>query len=331
MTIQKHAYARAGLLGNPSDVYFGKIIAMSVRNFSARVSLAPSAKLKIQPHSGDRDIYEDKDEFCASIEQFHYYGGVRLIKAAMKVFYDYCAQNNLRLHERNFTVRYSTSIPRQVGLAGSSAIVTAAIRALRCFYDVAIPPEILPNIILSAETEQLGINAGLMDRVIQAYEGCMYMDLSRELLETRGHGEYRRMEVSLLPPLYLAYKTELSECSALPHSDMKDRYERGDEKTVSTLGRIAQLADLGVEALLERDYATLAALMNENFDLRCNVMNVSERNKEVVSVARGCGASAKFTGSGGAIIGIYEDEKMLRTLRRDLGALNVRVVKPFVG
>ena len=43
--IETYAYARAGLLGNPSDGYFGKTISFSVRNFRARVLLYPSARL----------------------------------------------------------------------------------------------------------------------------------------------------------------------------------------------------------------------------------------------------------------------------------------------
>ena len=39
LTIRKHAFARAGLIGNPSDGYHGRTIALSVPNFAARVVL----------------------------------------------------------------------------------------------------------------------------------------------------------------------------------------------------------------------------------------------------------------------------------------------------
>jgi len=39
MIITTHAYARAGLVGNPSDGYFGKTIAFSIRNIKATVHL----------------------------------------------------------------------------------------------------------------------------------------------------------------------------------------------------------------------------------------------------------------------------------------------------
>ena len=38
-TIRTEAFARAGLIGNPSDGYFGKTISFIVRNFPARIEL----------------------------------------------------------------------------------------------------------------------------------------------------------------------------------------------------------------------------------------------------------------------------------------------------
>jgi hypothetical protein len=51
---------------------------------------------------------------------------------------------------------------------------------------VTIPRFIQPNLILSVETQQLGIPAGLQDRVIQVHEGLVYMDFNRELMATAG-------------------------------------------------------------------------------------------------------------------------------------------------
>lgn len=45
-----------------------------------------------------------------------YYGGVRLLMAICKVFHNYCKDNNIKLHEGNFTLSYETNIPRQVEL-----------------------------------------------------------------------------------------------------------------------------------------------------------------------------------------------------------------------
>ena len=64
----------------------------------------------------------------------------------------------------------------QTGLSGSGAIVCAALSCLLDFYKVRhlIKVEIRLEIILSAERE-LGIVAGLQDRVAQVYGGLIYM------------------------------------------------------------------------------------------------------------------------------------------------------------
>ncbi len=299
MIIEERAYARAGLLGNPSDGYFGKTISVIVRNFGAHVMLWESPELRIEAHDNDTNEYKSLHHFAEVINQTGHYGGIRLIKAAIKTFYDYCMENQIPLANKNFTIRYDTTIPRQVGLAGSSAIVTATFRALLRFYDVSVPLEILPNLILSAETKELGIQAGLQDRVIQVYEGCVYMDFDKAHMESKGYGKYERLDPQLLPKLYIAYKTELSKVSGVSHSTLRIRYEAGEPLVIETLARIAQIAEEGKVALLNRDEEKLFALMNENFDQRCKIMNISESNMEMIRTARQCGASAKFCGSGG--------------------------------
>lgn len=48
--IEHKAFARIGLLGNPSDVYYGRSISFSLGNFWASVKLEPSDDLVIKPH-----------------------------------------------------------------------------------------------------------------------------------------------------------------------------------------------------------------------------------------------------------------------------------------
>jgi glucuronokinase len=68
--------------------------------------------------------------------------------------------------------------------------------------------------------------------------------------------------------------------------------------------------------------------MNENFDLRRRIMHISEWDLALVNEARNLGASAKLTGSGGAIIGMVEGEEMLGGAKERLGELGARVIDP---
>jgi glucuronokinase len=259
-----------------------------------------------------------------------YYGGERLIKAAIKSFYDFCNENNIPLKNKNFSIRYNSSIPRQVGLAGSSAIITATMKALIQFFEVDIKKELLPTLILNAEIKELGINAGLQDRVIQVYEGIVYMDFDKEYQEKHDHGKYEPLGNDDLPNIYLAYKTALGKVSGVVLNDIYSRYMKGEKLVVDTLSEIANCAYEGKAALASKDYDKLNDLINLNFDLRAKIMNISNENMKMVEIARKCGASAKFAGSGGSIIGTYRDNEMLTKLMIELKKINVRVVKPFI-
>jgi glucuronokinase len=188
----------------------------------------------------------------------------------------------------------------------------------------------MPNLVLSVETEELGINAGLQDRVIQTYEGCVFMDFDKKIMDKKGHGKYESLNTELLPNLYIAYKTNLGKVSGAVFNDVKTRFMEGEPLVVDTLAEIGEVAQKGRKAILERDHDKLDELINKNFDLRCKIFNISDSNMELVQEARKCGASAKFTGSGGSIIGTYKDDETLRCLIINMQKLNARVIKPFI-
>lgn len=324
------AFARAGLIGNPSDGYHGRTISLIVRNFHAEVVIYEWPELEIIPTRQDHCRFEDLDHFLYDTRLNGYYGGLRLVKASIKRFAEHCQQNAIELPRENFSMRYSSNIPRQVGLAGSSAIVTATMRALCWFYKVTIPEEILPGLILSVEKEELGISAGLQDRVSQVYEGLVYMDFNREFMETHGHGIYERLDPALLPPVYIAYQTELAEPSEVFHNDIRKRYDSGEPLVVDAMREFAELARLARTCLLEGDHAELARLMNRNFDLRSSIYNLNPKHVRMIEVARAEGASAKFAGSGGSIIGTYTDEEMFARLKASFAAESCDVIKPII-
>lgn len=330
LLIETRAYARAGLLGNPSDGFFGKTIAISVRNFGASVTLYESPELTIEAQPQDTNVFGSMHHLRDAVSMLGYHGGVPLLKAAIKKFAEYCETQHIRLPNQNFSIRYSTSIPRQVGLSGSSAIIVATFRALMQFYDVQIPLPILPNLVLATESEELGITAGLQDRVIQCYEGCVYMDFEQQTMERQGHGQYAPIEPHLLPKLYIAYNTDLGKQSGRVHNDVRSRWLKGEPLVVDTMSAIADVAREGREALIRQDIKQLNELVNRNFDLRAQIYTISERNRSLIETARACGASASFTGSGGSIIGLYRDDAMLNRLFVELKKINARVIKPYV-
>src|SRR5204863_9195541 len=137
--IETYGYARAGFLGNPSDGYFGKTLSFAMSNFRARVLLYPSGRLEIKPSKADLPVFESLDDLYRITRWRGYYGGLRIIQALIVRFVEYCRQQKIELPDRNFTLEYESTIPQRPGLVGSSAIITASLRAL-CQYDrIAIP------------------------------------------------------------------------------------------------------------------------------------------------------------------------------------------------
>jgi len=327
MIIEKHGHARVALLGNPSDGFHGKTIALMIRNFAAEVQLWESPELSIVPHpEHDPSSFSSLRALQETAAVQGYYGGRRLLLATCKKFADVCQARGLSLLPRQFTIRYHTTIPRQVGLGGSSSIISAAFQALMDFYGVpaaALPLPERPNIILGVETEELGIQAGLQDRVIAVYGGLVYMDFAKELLDRQGHGDYVPLDPALVPPLFVAWGSTGGE-SGKAHSPVRTLWEAGDERVRSAMARFAGFAEEGRRALQERDVARFGELMNANFDLRRKLYGdevLGRQTLSLIEIARRHDCPAKLPGSGGAVVGLApEDEAAFRALVQDYEA-----------
>ncbi len=330
MIIRRKSFARAGLVGNPSDGYYGKTISFIVRNYVAEVVLWESPELEILPAARDHSVFKDIGALATDVQLFGYYGGIRLLKATVKRFHDYCVENRIELDDRNFTLRYESNVPSQVGMAGSSAIITACFRALMSFYGVTIPRPVQANLILSVENDELNIPAGLQDRVIQAYEGLVFMDFEREAMEKKGFGKYEELDPRLLPPLYVAYSTNLSEGTEVFHNDIRGRFKRDEKEIVDAMQTWAGFAQQVRDLLVAGKGDQIGPILDANFDLRRKIYQMSEGNIRAVETARAQGASAKFTGSGGAIVGTYEDEAMFQRLVSALEPQGMKVIKPMI-
>jgi glucuronokinase len=328
MLIQTQSFARAGLVGNPSDGYFGKTLSFTFRNFSANVTMYETPELGFEAAEVDDARFNSLTELLEEIQLFGYYGGIRLMKATTKVFLLYCRDYGIDLPQRNFTARYTSNIPRLVGLAGSSAICTAMLKALERFYEVEIPIEMVPTLCLKAERDELGIQCGLQDRVIQIYGGVVFMDFNRKLIEEREYGVYRRIDKAMLPNLYVAYDPRRAEISGVYHQKLKVLFEEKAPQIVEAMSEFADLAQQANDALIAGRKDELSALIDANFDLRDRIFNVSGANRDMVMAARRVGCSAKFAGSGGAIVGTYNNEETFQRLSQEMSKLGCCLIKP---
>ena len=328
--VKSRSFARAGFLGNPSDGYYGKTISFSFTEFFVDLRLSASSRLRFVPGEVDDATFDSPRQLVRDLRLYGYYGGIRMLKAVSKLFFEWCEEHSVELDDQNFTAEYQINIPRLVGLSGSSAICSAMLKALMEFYNVEIPLEYQPTITMNAEREELGIACGLQDRVAQIYNGVTFMDFERSLVESTGHGKYERLDIAAMPNIYIAYDPNRAEESGKAHKKVKKLFQQQNNDVVVAMKEFADIAQKGRDAIVAGKLDLIPELVNANFDLRDRIFNVSEENRKMVMVARQAGASAKFAGSGGAIVGTFEDDAQYDILVKNLAKIGCRTFIPKI-
>ncbi|MBL4585889.1 MAG: hypothetical protein JKX84_02350 [Flavobacteriales bacterium] len=323
------AYPRAALIGNPSDGFGGMTIAFVFSDYQSEVKLEQHNGIQLIPGKADYLEWDNISHFHSSVKTMGYYGGLRLLKAALHVFFSYCLENRIDLNSKGFRLSYSTNIPQLLGLSGSSAIISACLRALTNWYGVKLKPWQLADLAWRVETEELGIPAGLQDRVAQAYDHPVFMDFHEDHFSANSYGNYEKV-TQKLQNIYIAFSSELAEGSEKTHTDLRERFEAGDTQMLESIESWRDLTLKFREALVHDDIKAMSSCINTNFDIRNALYDLHPKQAELVRLARKSGASAKFCGSGGAIIGIYENEAMLQRLTSELNKNGVNILLPNI-
>jgi glucuronokinase len=180
---------------------------------------------------------------------------------------------------------WTTDIPRGVGLAGSSALIIAALRA-----SGAAPedPLALAQLALSVERDDLGIPGGLQDRATQAFDAPVLVD-----------GDRVRPLRAGAP---LAFVVEWSEDAAGDSGD----YHRDRRLAPDDVNHLADLARRAAAAFVDGDAAALTALMAESARVRDEVAPLSAAHDALARRLRERGLSPNSTGSGGAVVALVQ-------------------------
>ena len=122
---------------------------------------------------------------------------------------------------------------------------------------------------------------------------------------------------------------EPAEPSDVVHNDLRARYERGDAAVLAAIEELRGITDRAAQAIAGGKAEELARAIDDNFEVRRRIMNVAAGHLQMVEVARSCGASANFAGSGGAIVGTLGSARF-EDLKEALGAIGCRVITPIV-
>jgi glucuronokinase len=286
------ASARAALAGNPSDGYGGAVLAFAFGERRARATAACAPSLSIDPEA---------TLVAATVERF---------------------AREYEPRARSVEIRWSTDIPRGVGLGGSSAIVIATLRALSELFGTRVGPGTLAELALAVETEDLGIAAGLQDRLAQSHGGLLFMDFSS--------GRHEQLDHQRLPPLLVAWRPDAANDSGGVHAPLRERFEHGDVAVVDAMADLAEHARTARAALAARNLDLLAACVDGSFDARRRMLELDPRHIEMVECARAYGASANYTGSGGAVVCLCRDAAARDRVKAALERLGADTLVPIV-
>jgi glucuronokinase len=272
------APARAALAGNPSDGYGGHTLAVCLPGFAAHATVT---------EGGDGT------------------GGAAqaLVRAARTRFGRVTGLGDLEVG-----VDVRTSIPREVGLAGSSAIVIAVLRALGELTGHPLPRPELAAQALAAEVDELGIAAGPQDRIVQSFGGLVSMDF--------GADRHEELPRELLPPLFVAWLAGGGRASGLTHTDLRSRWNRGDAVVHDGVRELTRLGSGARGALLAGDMATFAACVDGSFDVRARMLPLHAAESRLVAIGRAHGAAVNYAGSGGAVVGLLPSDRPASALGR---------------
>jgi galactokinase/mevalonate kinase-like predicted kinase len=289
LTVQASAPGRAGILGNPSDIYGGTVLACSI---PARAT----CRLEV---SDSEQLPEDTRLWDAATARFPLRGPVK--------------------------VTWHTDIPRSSGLSGSTALLAATLACVlkRAGHDLDLASpdarSAFAELVRDVERHEADIMCGYQDAYMIVHGGINLMNFAGK--HPRHPGPPANLQSIDAPLPFLLVTTGVERLSGAVHGPMSERWLAGDQEVIAAIERIGQLAEPGAHALQNQDFAALAELMTENQRLIASVGGSGDPVEQLIARCLVHGAmAAKLAGAGmgGTVIALTDDPANLEAkLRAD--------------
>ncbi len=293
------APGRASIIGNPTDMYGGKVLSCAV-NERAHCELVQSDELTIimgddritVRHPGDLLLKRDKFDIA---------------KAALFAL-------EIDPEVNRFQVHLSTDVPEQAGLAGSTAMLTSMIGVLLIYLGLDLNRYEVAEMVKRIEYKNMNLTCGYQDQYMAAFGGLNFMDFAgKSSMEQLPDEPFATIEplgehVHELP-MILAH-TGVMRNSGTVHKSLRERWLEGEKAVVNGYERISELAQLGKKAMILQDWQEMGILMNENHAIQRDLGGSGESNEILIKAALANGAlGAKLSGAGGGgtIIALTHD------------------------
>ena len=297
--IETSAPGRANLIGNPSDQYGGCTLACSVP-LRARVELDASIPGEI--HSAGEVARIGSEAEWAPVGD-----SLDLGRAALAVS---------GLAEPPFGIRYESEIPRQSGMAGSTALLVALTHAIDIWFGRPRDPSDLAEKARDTERSGLGVQCGFVDQYACVYGGLHHVDLRGKSFEDDPDAPFATVEDlggrGAQLPFVLAY-TGVRHSSDSVHRPLRERWQSGELEVVEAYARVAEIGVQGKSAFQRGAWQRLGELMNENHRIQRDLGGSGESNERLIHAALEGGAlGAKLAGAGdgGTIVALAPPPSM---------------------
>jgi galactokinase/mevalonate kinase-like predicted kinase len=300
LTVSADAPGRCGIIGNPSDIYGGRLLSCSVpARATCRLTLGENTALP-----------EDLRLWNAAMARFPIEGPVR--------------------------VEWSTTIPRSSGVSGSTALLAATMACVLKIKeqepDLNSPQGLaaFAELVRDIERNEAGIMCGFQDAYMVVHGGLQFLNFAGKHPENPGPIGTLTAINSPLP--FLLITTGVERLSGSVHGPMAQRWLEGEPLVVDAMARLTELADEGLDAVLRGDWIALGNAMDENHSLIAALGGSGEPIDLLISQCKSHGAiSAKLAGAGlgGTVIALTEDADGLEERLRGQGYS--RFMRPVQG
>jgi galactokinase/mevalonate kinase-like predicted kinase len=358
--------ARINVLGNPSDANEGDFATISAAvdiRAGAIVEPAEGLILEVLKRAGGAFETAHRQEFALDQVPLAYGGELDLVKGALNRLYRQSAEFRARFARRGVRIATWTDVPRQSGLAGSTLFVLLALAGLRAFYNLdhrALNDYVLAELAQRVEDKELGIACGFADRYVPLLGGIAYLDyrgkLHHQAIRQEPYATYERLDAWVDDLPLVAISTGIARDSGDVHGRMRPRYLEEHDTWSSSGGEMPPMVRFmagawetawrGKIALLEGDWPTFGALMNDNHRLANEMMaycgfpdGAGWANNLFIETALANGAlGAKLTGagSGGSVFALTrpgEGGALVDAWRKaaaEAGLSSTRIFRPHI-
>jgi galactokinase len=243
------APGRAGIIGNPSDIYGGTVVSCSV---------APRARVVVRPAE------ERRWEMCGQAAVLDGPDWTRPdprlpLLDLPKAVWRFVTRGGFPWRdqvdcEATFSLAGATDVPMYSGFAGSTAMVAAALGALLRYFGIELNLHELAEQVRAAEFDEMAVTCGFQDSYMTVFGGLNCVD-SRDKALPRAEPErpYATVEplAHLVPhlPFVLANTGQLRNSGEV-HSGPRRRFEAREAEVIAGFDRVGELGRLGKKALL---------------------------------------------------------------------------------